>query len=153
GGNVQLRDVDGTFNSTVFTGGVFPTPAGTGNQLALIASGGAISGTMAGDLVVDTALTLPATNNVNLLLGSTNGNAVTVNSAVTNNGATGTVTLVASSPVTINAAINSVGSINLTSAGNAMGDGVFIHAAVTASGSGATITVDANRDVSISGAS
>jgi hypothetical protein len=149
GGNIQLRNIDGTTNTSVL-GGV--EPVGTGNQLALIASGGvtpADSGNAAGDLVVDSALSVGA-NNDNLLLASTSGNHVTVSHTITNTG-TGTVTLVASSPINVNAAISAKGSISLASAGNAAGDGVFITANVTASGSGSTISVDANRDINITG--
>jgi hypothetical protein len=149
GGNIQLHNIDGTMNTSAL-GGV--EPIGTGNQLALIASGGGFAsdpGNTAGDLVVDAALSVGA-NNDNLLLASTNGNNLTVSNTVTNTG-TGTVTLVATGALNVNAAVTAIGSVNLTAEGNASGDGVFINSNVTASGSGSTITVDANRDVSITG--
>jgi hypothetical protein len=157
GGNIQLRNIDGTTNTSVLNGA---QPVGTGNQLALIASGGvtpADTGNAAGDLVVDAALSV-GTNNDNLLLAATDGNNVTVSHTLTNTG-TGTVTLVvggtaagaSGGALNVNAAVTSVGSVSLTAAGNAAGDGVFIAANVTASGSGSTISVDANRDVNITG--
>jgi hypothetical protein len=157
GGNIQLRNIDGTTNTSVL-GGV--APVGTGNQLALIASGGGFAndpGNTAGDLVVDAALSVGAHND-NLLLASTNGNNVSVSHTVTNTG-TGTVTLVvggtaagaSGGALNVNAAVTAVGSVSLAAAGNAAGDGVFITANVTASGSGSSISVDANRDVNITG--
>src|SRR5262249_55277243 len=80
GGNVQLRRVNSVFNTGVLPAGF--TPAGTGNQLALIGASG---------LTVNAALSLAAANNANLLLAAT-GNPVTVSAAVTNNGASGTTT-------------------------------------------------------------
>jgi hypothetical protein len=157
GGNIQLRNTDGTTNTSVLAG---VEPVGTGNQLALVASSGvtpADSGNAAGDLVVDAALSVGA-NNDNLLLAATDGNNVSVSHTVTNTG-TGTVALVvggtaagaSGGALNVNAAVTAVGSISLAAAGNAAGDGVFITANVTASGSGATISVDANRDVNVTG--
>jgi fibronectin-binding autotransporter adhesin len=139
GGNVQLRRVNAVFNTSILPAGF--APAGTGNQLALIGASG---------LTVNAPLSLPAANNVNLLLAAT-GNPVTVSAAVTNNGATGTTTLVSSGgAVNVNAAITSGGSINLTSASNTAGDGVLINANVTATGAGSTITIDSGRDIVLS---
>jgi hypothetical protein len=147
GGNIQLRDESGAFSRNVF-GGTIPTPIGTGNQLALIASGGAIAGTTGGDLDVTTALTLSAASDTNLLLGSTNGDNVNVTSAVTNNGATAPTTFVAADgTVSISAPVSSVGSVTLTSAGS----GVSINNNVSATGAGSTITVDSTGDVSLAG--
>src|SRR5204863_9897520 len=82
GGNVQLRRVNASFLTSTLPASF--APAGSGNQLALIGASG---------LTVDIPLAQPAANNVNLLLAAT-GNPVTVAAAVTNNGATGTTTLV-----------------------------------------------------------
>src|SRR5262249_5772097 len=73
-GNVQLHGVNApTFNTSLIGSLV---PGGSGKQLALISDS---------DLAVDTALPLPALNNINLLLGAVNGNVI-VNAAVTNAG-------------------------------------------------------------------
>ncbi len=148
GSNIQLRDVSGDFDTSEL-GGVIPQ--GTGNQLALIAAGGTVTSTPTGDLVVNSALTLAATNNVNLLLAATEPNDVDVNNPVTNIGSSGTVTVVAVQLVNIVAAINSGGSVNLTSAGADAFAGIGINANVTASGTGATITVDCNATVVLTG--
>jgi hypothetical protein len=150
GGNVQLRDTNGRFDTRML--GTLAL-MGSGNQLALIASGVLVPGkTFAGDMLVDSALTLPAGPNDNLLLAGTNGNSVTVGNfaPVTNNGATGGVTLVTSAgAVTATSNITAHGPVNLTAAGNASGNGVFITFNITTAG---PITIDSNRDVAIAGA-
>ncbi|MFL5331063.1 MAG: hypothetical protein ACJ8C4_19405 [Gemmataceae bacterium] len=138
GGNIQLRDVDGTFDSGIFNAGIYPTPVGVGHQLALIASGGAIAGTAAGDLSISNTLTLAAANNVNLLLAATDGNNVVLGvggAQVTNNGATGTITVVA------DGAITDVNGANVT---NITGGAVDLHAD---GASGITSDVDASISI------
>lgn len=133
GGNVQLRRVNSGITTSTFAGF---TPVGAGSQLALIATGGA--------LTVDAAVNLSA----NLLLGAT-GNPVNVNFGVTN---TGPTTLVAAgSAVNVNAPVSSGGNLNVTSTGTAGGDGALVNANLTTTGAGATVTVDANRDIVIAG--
>jgi filamentous hemagglutinin len=150
GGNVLLRDTNGQFHTRML--GTL-TLKGSGNQFALIASGVLVPGkTFAGDMVVDSPLTLPALPNDNLLLAGTNGNSVTVGnfSTVTNNGPTAGVTLVtAAGAVTTTANIIAHGPVNLTAAGNSQGNGVNIAFNITAGG---PITLDSNRDVIVGGA-
>ncbi len=154
GGNVQLRDTDGRFDTRML--GTL-TLKGTGtSQFAMIASGTLVQGTnFAGDAVVDSTLTLGAAANDNLLIAATNGNNVAANqfAPITNNGPTGGVTLVASAgKVTVNVqtGITAKGAVNLTAAGNASGNGVTVSSAVTTSGGG--ITVDSNKDVTLAAA-
>jgi hypothetical protein len=151
GGDVQLRDTNGEFHTRMFGALVLK---GSGNQLALIASGVLVPGTtFNGDMLVDSFLTLPATANDNLLLAATNGNSVQVGnfSQVTNNGPTGGITLVTSAgQVLTSSNLTANGPVNLTAAGNNPGNGVTVAFNVTTSGGG--ITIDSNRDVVILGA-
>jgi hypothetical protein len=150
GGNIQLRVTTGTFDTRLFT--AVPTLKGSGNQLALIASGVLVNQvTTAGDLVVDSALTLPAAANVNLLLGATDGNNVRVTvGQVANNGATGDVFMVATAGlVQVNNSVTTGRNVRLVAGGNAAGNGVSVGA--TVSTNGGSILVDSNRDVSFTG--
>jgi hypothetical protein len=151
GGNLQLRVTTGTFDTRLL--GATPTIKGSGNQLALIASGVLLNQvTTAGDLVVDSPLTLPAAANANLLLAATDGNNVQVTvGSITNVGANqgaGSVTMVATSgQVLVSNSVTAGGNVTLAAGGNVSGNGVSVGSTVTTSGG--TILVDANRDVTL----
>ncbi len=88
-GNIQVRKIEsGLATSSVIQNG---TLVNSGNQLALISSGG--------NLTVDSAFTV---NNGNLLLATTGGNSITINTAsgVTNTDPNATTNLMASGSTT-----------------------------------------------------
>ncbi len=117
-GNVQLRSVGGPLaTGRVVLGGA---PTGTGKQLALLSSGGA--------LTVDAALTVAAAANADLLLATTGNNNIQVRAAVTDAGASATTTLVAAGTGTITGPATADGvadvagpSINLVTGGGKIG--------------------------------